>query len=854
MNASCVIISDLLLPPYNFFLAVVFRKINVHSKLNANALSSTLRRGLTPSLISHHLDDVGSSVDDVMLRFKDGHAEPGSDVSMKHSLRFLSENAPVEIDAVRSGNQEHNDPASEKDEFKVAGMKASVKALTDNMARNEEFDGLEQKENVEPNDLDSNYDEYEDLGLEAGDVFDADESQEKLQSVVTTEKPSNRELEENDLLHEPVNNKKSCEPIQVGRGADDISGVDESNESMQSDVCAAKKPSTKELQEIDPITVPNKKTCELVQHLSSPALEAVKKRSYTTILSHNDITAEIGQVALTTHNKKHTSASNSTEPSALLDLSSRALEAVKRVSQHDRANKNISEGAQVSQCTIAKVTYSEPTAEPTKENMVDLKAVAPIFVGGNTSEKTEEPSKHVKSANIKLESTADKRQCGIGPTRSSKSVSNAKGASRKANRRLSYNTEPKISSRRSSSAQSNIKKVPTPATAPNVTRNNLCVPQTIQKSISRDLFRDRSKHAKKKKLNYSSLVESSTKMNKYASDLFGDNESNFGIPTIKTPATRRKSTGGARRRSSLGRSKPKAIRRSSASRSKPKLASTTLSPDKIDTRHMASLPLPSKSYTSPVVTPGGKKDTRNDEKDVFHNAVFSPITALSVKDAVSQDDSNAFYDATSISFEDQMIPLIRSEERHDYSSPHRFHNVYYGLYSQSQPITSTSPSNNAWLLKSPERCGAFHDYYYGQNENTTEEEYYSTAFYDQPIHDVYFGQHMHCDQLPLTELIGSPDSSQALHDTYFGQQEILPKDDSTRGNRRRVVSHGRPLPKVQFRLFHVLLIIWSIFQAANQPENTRSQSSEPLNLITNSTHAVEKDIEQHSVGWFSSWS
>ena len=800
------------------------------------------------------MDDVGSSIDDVMLRFKDGHAKPGSDISWKRSLQFLSKNAPrnVETDATQAENPEHqNDPPSDK----------CLNVMSKSIARKDEVNDLEQKENEEPNDSASEYDESEDFGPKAGDVFDVDESKEKLQSDATAEEPSYQELQENDFILQHVTNKKTCKSVQLGRGAANVYGVEESNEKQQNDVTGAKKPSKEELQEIDPIAVPNKNWCELLQHSSSPALEAVKKRSYTTILSRNDVADEIGQVALNNHEKEHASTGNSIEPSALPDLTSRTLEAVKQVSQKDRSEKSFSKAAQVSECITKKVTSSVPAARPITENTANqgetfiFKAVAPIFVAGNTSNTTKEPPKHFKSASANLESTTHERQCIIGPKRSSNPASNAKSVSQKANRRLSYNTEPILSSRRFILAPSNFKQAPTPATAPNVTRTNLSVPQTIQKSISRDLFRGRYKHVTKKKLNYPSLVKSSTKKNEYASDLFGDNESNFGIPTIKTPAARRRSTDSAKKRSSVRRSKSKVIRRSSASGSKPKLASTMLIPDKSERRRVSSKSLASKFYTSPVVTPGSKKDTQNDEKDEFRDALSSPVTALSVKDAISPDDGNAFYDTTSVSFEEQVIPLIRSEELHDYSSPHRFHDVYYGLYIQTPRITSTSPSNNALLMKSPERCGAFHDYYYGQNDISADE--YSTPIYDQPLHDVYFGHHMHCDQLSLTELTGYPDSSQALHDTYFGQQEILPNDYCAHVKQRRVVSHRKPLPNVQFKLFYVLLVTWSVFQAANQPENTRYQknytSSAVFTLVpTNITHTVAEDIEP-AVGWFSSW-
>jgi hypothetical protein len=414
--------------------------------------------------------------------------------------------------------------------------------------------------------------------------------------------------------------------------------------------------------------------------------------------------------------------------------------------------------------------------------------------------------------------------------------------------------------------------------------------------ISRNLFDATSKLKAKKRLSYPTSVKHSIKKKEYVMDLFGENESMFGFPTIKTPAARRKkSSGSGMGKSIIGKSsKGKKIKStmhsanmttrsarsnlgaSTKSKGQTSFVKTTTkfsagAGSRESTSHqlvsssnscMTSLPI----NKSPVVTPGGRnvalieKARMFDAMPLFEDPISAAVNAT-VDEADLLQDDDEFHDAASVSFESPcdehpVLPAIGSLKV-GYLSPQRFHDVYYGQGVQS-PGPCFVPPPNTMPMTSPERFGSFHDYYFGQGYFLGCDVVSTPR--DQPLHDVYFGQYTHCEELSLTELPSLPDSLQAQHDIYFGQDEII-DFGLVRGSSGLRVGLRKPRLRNQRNLYFVFILIWSLFSGAMQPFNTRYQkpSSFATDMFTSGLSDVtgEADeltiIEQVAEGWFSGW-
>lgn len=161
-----------------------------------------------------------------------------------------------------------------------------------------------------------------------------------------------------------------------------------------------------------------------------------------------------------------------------------------------------------------------------------------------------------------------------------------------------------------------------------------------------------------------------------------------------------------------------------------------------------------------------------------------------------------------------------------------------------------SPTSAALILKSPE-CGAFYDYYFGQghyNEMNNDKILLS----DQPVHDVYFGQHTDTGHLLFADLRASPETSLTFHDSYFGQEDIASNDFTVVDS----VHASAVLQKLRFTKrgysCFILLLVLSMFHATMQPANTRCQrNSISINDLDLFAFNVTIKNEQVAEGWFS---
>jgi hypothetical protein len=751
--------------------------------MTGGVLDVSCRRGLTPSIISHHLDCVGSTECDVMGRWINGDDEKYSYLPPTDEKLVHQESASTE----QSCTKEESDHLDES-------------AMLSNTS-------------------------FTDFGDGAHDTFD----------------PEEKDNEDSDPLVTDVQKSQELPSINHSDGVEEVEEVaehkprDPSSENHQANESAI-----------------------ATKHSTSPVLEAVKKRAYTTIHCQQDVEAEIDVLpqrssstveptAISNSPHKTLTAMRSAQSKAIQDLSlpASAVEIMPQIDAQDHikhgftdtSNHTKSKGA-----TIDIVTKAAQSSEEQHELKVSTTDRPATFKpsSNSASEVSKEPMnsiavgysvKHSTNSNdgIAYINTANPSCSVLAKGTKSLSKPIAKKATKasenkKINRRLSYACETKLT-------RSKFKRAHTPTTKQVAMRTDSAT------STARKLFDTSSKNDPQQQLHFSAAK--STKKKEYINDLFGENESMFGIPTIKTPLARRRSVGGSRGKTLSRFSRPKPA---SGSRSAPsKTRQVPLPP--IDSRSK-----PSKD-TSPVVTPGRKSIGKlSDVEEVFH----SPVSPPSIN-KLSPFDEDTFHDASMGLFDEskdefQALSAIGLQEAQQYSSPQRLHDVYYGQAAPSPTPTLAVLSSNISTMESPDRFGSFHDYYYGHGHYVESEDSFPIPS-DQPLHDVYFGQYMQCEQLVSEELNVSPDSSQSTHDIYFGQQEI-----------QACSNIKKPRAKYQHKLFLVLLALSRMFHAATQPVNTRYQRRHPgITVFTqthsNNTHTENEIIDQghQAQGWFSAW-
>ena len=397
-------------------------------------------------------------------------------------------------------------------------------------------------------------------------------------------------------------------------------------------------------------------------------------------------------------------------------------------------------------------------------------------------------------------------------------------------------------------ATTNFKKLPTPGTAPHIKRRSIGAPATTHKSITRKLFCSNSNGLAKKKLEYSRQVKSSSKKKEFIGDLFGDNESMFGIPTIKTPTSRRRSSCSSTR-ASFDKSKTKVD-------SAPSTLKNT-APSQLGSMTNAKLG----KIKSKIVTPSGSRVASIGGTAVFYDAESVMLEDFQTDIQASPKGSDIFHDASSISFEDQenesaVVLPTKLCDGEVYSTPQRAHDVYYGQGAISPLNSRMSPFSAALILHSPE-CGAFHDYYFGQG-HYIETDNDDISLNDQPIHDVSFGQHMAAEQLLFTDLYASPEKCLTLYDSYFGQEDIAPNDFSRVDPGQAGATLQGPRCIKRGNSCFILFMILNMFHATMQPANTRYQRH-PIStndiftqVSSNNSTAFNENIEhEHTAeGWF----
>lgn len=733
-------------------ITVVFKHICAQTGITGDALNDLSRRGLTPSLISHHLDCVGSSVSDVMHRFKYG------------------------------------------DENEAYGY----------MPPNQEKLRAEERDETMPEEPDSSEVSLEDFGCGALDLFENGDKDINASDLFVADKA--KLLKENDTSPEsPSAGREHMQVINTSATLEETEGEYKQKSEYQNLVSSLENESVKN-------------PCSSPDPSFSHASETMKNRSNTAIQSREDVESDDEEKG----NIEHTPKTVPDMP-VIQKLPSCIAEITKRIdSQNDDKAKALENAKSSATGQLSVEAYKTNDILPEYETHTS---------DGVVADKTTE--KNIDFALNKKEVNSSTVQAFKALTGSKKTGSLAKVAKhsskmmafkgKKTSRKISNTIEAKSISRRSS-GPSHDKSLRAPAT-------KRTAPQTSDGGINCQLFQSNCNSAPAKK-------------KEYISDLFGENESMFGIPTIKTPATRKKTA-----RPSF-------------------LAIESVLGEKVLQQpffHINDKRLPS-DENSPVVTPSRKAADSTESHDVF----YSPITSSSLHEA-SSFTNDSFHDVPTDLLEEKtdespVTPKIGLAESPQANLSHLcFHDVYYGQGFQSPNATVASPSNIAALMESPDRLRAFHDYYYGRGPYKSSDEE-SILQSNQPLHDVYFGQYMDDEQLYLNELTESLDNVQASYDAYFGQQDIEPSrfSDAKTAKTIRIVKMNQHHKKPN-KLCFVLLMISSMFQSVAQPKNTRYHETviriKDVTVFTKASHSsythAKHEIGEQSdkvrSGWISSW-